>query len=256
YQEGCLPAIGVARAAVQDTLTRRWLGVFDRIVANSAATQRQLQEDGVRVDEVVWNGVPVTAQRPPLGGPPTVSFAGRLVPKKGVDVLLRAMARVVEALPEARLLLLGDGPERGRLERLAAELELGGAVAFLGHRPRAEMERLVAEAWVQAVPSVWAEPFGLVTAEALMRGTAVVTSNTGGTSEQVLEDETGLVVPPGDAEALAAALLHVLGDRERAERMGRAGRRFALDRLTEDRVVERFLGLYGLLAPDHAAAPS
>jgi glycosyltransferase involved in cell wall biosynthesis len=244
YETGCLPLLGVARTLVQDTLTQRWLDVFDRVVANSAWTQGRLQAEGIDVHDVVWNGVPVSEARPPLHDPPTVSFVGRLISKKGVDVLLRAMRQVVATLPEARLLVLGDGPEQYTLEHLAAALGLEASVDFLGHRPREEMEQLVAGAWVQAVPSVWEEPFGLVTAEALMRGTAVVTSNTGGTSEQVRAGETGLVVPSGDASALAEALLQILQDRSRAERMGHAGRQFALANLTEDHVVENFLALY------------
>jgi glycosyltransferase involved in cell wall biosynthesis len=244
YRTGCVPPLGAARALVQGGLWQRWHGVFGLIVANSEWTKRRLRADGVGVAEAVPNGVPVRPARPPLRQPPTVAFAGRLWPKKGVDVLLRAMAQVVEEVPHARLILAGDGPERRTVEGSIAALGLSQATEVLGHRPREELEQLLAGAWVQAVPSRWEEPFGLVAAEAMMRGTAVVASNSGGLSELVSEGLTGFRVPPGDPEALAQALVRVLSDRELAERMGAEGRAVALAELSEDRAVERFVQLY------------
>ena len=106
------------------------------------------------------------------------------------------------------------------------------------------MEALLARAWVQAVPSLWEEPFGLVAAEAMMRGTAVVATCTGGLSEQVRPGETGLLVPAGDADALAAALLRILKDRSLAEDMGARGRDVALSQFRQELVVDRFEQLY------------
>jgi glycosyltransferase involved in cell wall biosynthesis len=249
YRAGCVPPLGAARALAQAGLWRRWQGVFGLIVANSEWTKRRLLADGIGVAEAIPNGVPVRPARPPLGEPPTVAFAGRLWPKKGVDVLLRAMARVVAEIPQARLILAGDGPERPALEGAIAELGLSPAVAVLGHRPREELEQLLAGAWVQAVPSRWEEPFGLVAAEAMMRGTAVVASNSGGVSELVSEGRTGFRVPAGEPEALAQALVRILRDRELAERMGAEARAVALAELSEDRTVERFLDVYDRLRP-------
>jgi glycosyltransferase involved in cell wall biosynthesis len=136
------------------------------------------------------------------------------------------------------------------LEDTARRLRLGSAVTFLGHRPRDELETLLARAWVQAVPSRWEEPFGLVVAEAMMRGTAVVATDSGGPRELVREGSTGFRVPPGDAVALGRALLRVLRDRDLAERLGAEGRAVALTELTEDRAVDRFVALYERLQ-DH-----
>jgi glycosyltransferase involved in cell wall biosynthesis len=198
----------------------------------------------VRVDTCIPNGVPVRPQRLPLDGAPLIAFAGRLVRKKGVDVLLRAMPATLAAIPDARLVIAGDGPERPGLETLAAALGIGHAVEFLGHLPRDDAERALARAWAQAVPSRWEEPFGLVAAEAMMRGTAVIATGPSGLAEQVTEGETGYLVPPGDAAALAQALVRVLGDRAGAERLGAAGRIRALDLFSEDRHVERVLGVF------------
>ena len=244
YRAGCVSMPGVARTFAQQRLWRRWHDAFDAIVANSDWTRRRLVAGGVDVTRTIWNGVPVRPLRPPLTSPPTVAYAGRLVAKKGVDVLVRAMARVAAQLPEARLLIAGDGPERHDLERLVDSLGLAQHVTLLGHRPRAEMETLLARAWVQAAPSRWEEPFGLVAAEAMMRGTAVVATRPGGLSEQVRDNDSGMLVPAGDVEALAGALLRILADRTLAEKMGARGRIIALAHFREDVTLDKFVRLY------------
>lgn len=241
---GCVSAAGLTRFRVQQELWRRGQDAIGMSVAVSAWVMDRLRADGVAVDEVVWNGVPVSPRRAPLSGAPTVGFVGRLFAKKGVDVLLRALPSVIDRVPDAQLVVVGEGPERSDLETLASTLGLRDRVRFTGYLPRAAAEETLASAWVQAVTSVWEEPFGAVTAEAMMRGTAVVGTAIGGTTEMVRNGRTGLLVPPGDATALAAALATVLGDRELAERFGDAGRAVALAELTEDRMVDAFVGLY------------
>jgi glycosyltransferase involved in cell wall biosynthesis len=247
YHNRCLPLRDWGPLMVQQALWRRWRHAFDHMAAASQAVKEQLVAEGSKPVDVVWHGVPVRPRRPPLTSPPMVACAARLVPEKGTAVLIRAFAQVVRELPEARLILVGDGPERAHLTRLIAELGIGVNVVLLGHLARAEMERHFQAAWVQAVPSRWAEPFALVTIEAMMRGTAVVASATGGLRDLVRHGETGLLVPPGDAGALAGALLHLLRDRALAERMGAAGRDVARDTLSEDAFVDRFLRLYATM---------
>ncbi|MGH9672585.1 MAG: glycosyltransferase, partial [Bryobacteraceae bacterium] len=98
--------------------------------------------------------------------------------------------------------------------------------------------------WVQVIPSTWEEPFGLVAPEAMMRGTAVIASASGGLPESVVDGETGLLFPPGDAQSLSRALRTVLANKDVAESMGRAGRESALDRFSESRFAENALSLY------------
>jgi glycosyltransferase involved in cell wall biosynthesis len=242
--KGCLPLRDWPPLMLQTALWRRQTPVFDRVVANSAWMARRVAEDGIEASTVIWNGVASCQPRGPLSGPPVVGFAGRLVREKGTDVLLRAMALVRRRLPDARVVLAGDGPERENLLHLARDLELGDAVSFLGHVEHGDLERHLAVAWVQAVPSTWEEPFGIVAAEAMMRGTAVVASDSGGLSEIVEHGRTGARVAPGSPEALAEALVGILGDRERAERMGAEARAFAEARLGLEAHVERFLEIY------------
>jgi glycosyltransferase involved in cell wall biosynthesis len=242
-RNGCVPARDWLPLAAQMALLRRWRPVFRRVVANSEATRAALESGGIAPVDVITNGVPVLAQRPRLAGPPVAAFAGRLVPEKGADVLVRAFARVHAALPHARLLIAGDGPERGRLLRLIAELGLERSVALPGHLPRATLDQQLDAAWVQAVPSVWAEPFGFTTAEAMMRGTAVIATATGASPTMVEGERTGVLVPALDEERLAAALLRLLTDRDLAERMGAAGRKRALAEFSDERFTDRFLAL-------------
>jgi glycosyltransferase involved in cell wall biosynthesis len=247
YRSGCLPLHDWAPLMLQMRLWRRWRPAFDLVVANSKAVKRRLLAEGIGPVQVVWNGVPVVPARPPLASPPTVAFAGRLVREKGADVLLDAFARVRHELPAARLLVAGDGPERRALGQSVIELGLAEHVTQLGNVPRADLEAALAPAWVQAVPSRWAEPFGLVAAESMMRGTAVVASRTGGLAEVVHDEGTGVLVPPGDTAALADALLRLLRDRDVAEAMGHEGREVALRTFGETRYVDRFVELYDSL---------
>ncbi len=241
---GCLPAQDWPLLMMQMALARRWRAVFDRIIANSHWTRRRLEEDGVPVDDVVWNGVPVVPPRAAPAPVPTVAFAGRLAPEKGLDVLLQAFRRVRERLPEARLVIAGDGPMRDAVAQRVTALGLDGHVECLGHHPRAELDARLGGAWVQAVPSLWEEPFGLVAPEAMMRGVAVVASDAGGLAEIVEDGRTGRLVRRGDPDALAEALLGILSDRELAERMGRAGRERALAHFDDAHYVDRFVEIY------------
>lgn len=244
YRNGCLPLRDWVPLMLQMRMWRRWRPVFNRIIANSEATKNQLLAGGIRGVEVVWNGVSETRPRPPLVSPPTVVFAGRLVAEKGADILIRAFAQVGSRIPEARLLLAGDGPERTRLEELIHALNLSARVVMLGYLSAREMERHFRAGWVQAVPSRWAEPFGLSAAEGMMRGTAVVASSSGGLAEIVRDGETGFLVPPGNTYVLANALIKILGERDLAERMGKAGREVALAHFSQTTFVDKFINLY------------
>jgi len=185
--------------------------------------------------------------RPSLSFPPTIAFAGRFVQQKGADILLRAFAKVVERVPQARLLLAGDGPERQLLDRLITDLKVSSSVALLGYLPRAEVERRFASAWVQVVPSRFAEAFGLVAVEAMMRGTAVVASASDGLMEVVRDGQTGFLVPPGDASTLAEALVRLLSNRELAERLGEAGREVALTHFRWETYLDKIIDVYHTL---------
>ena len=244
----CVPPYALPSVIVQSSLWRRRRGVFDAVIANSDATRRRLTEAGINVTHTIWNGVADVGERAPLGEAPLVLFAGRLVREKGADILLEAFAEVVERVPEARLVIVGSGPEAARLDRLVDEHALRAFVTLRGFLPRAQLDELARDAWVQVVPSRWEEPFGTVAAEGMMRGTPVVVSRTGGLAEFVTDRETGRQVPPSDPRALADAIAELLLDRAENDRLGRNARAFALARLNLDGFTDRFEALYGSLA--------
>lgn len=252
-REGCLPSHDWVALMAQHAMLQRWRHHIDLTVANSQWTAALLEDGGFPPVTVVPNGVPIAPQRAALDGEPAVVYVGRLSREKGVDTLLQAFAAVRAQLPTTTLTIVGDGPSRTELEGLCRTLALDGAVRFTGHLPRAEAETIAASAWVQVVPSRWAEPFGIVAAEAMMRGTAVVATDSGGLAELVQPGETGVRVPPGRDDLLAEALVRVLADRTNAERLGANGRTVALAQLTDDIFVDRMLDCYAQAQAIHAA---
>ena len=247
YCNHCLPLRDWLPLMIQMKLWWRWRKAFKLFVAISEAVKNRLTIEGIGPVEVVRPGVLVRSPSRTRAPQPTVVFVGRLVREKGVDVLIRAFTKVVAQMPEARLLIAGDGPELNSLNMLINKMGVSSHVTMLGHLSHPEMECLFDGAWVQAVPSLWAEPFGLVAVEAMMRGTAVVASDSGGLTEIVRDGEAGFLVPPGNIEALAEALLLLLKDRGLAERMGEAGHEIALAQFNETAYVDRFIHLYQTL---------
>lgn len=242
-REGCVTPRTWVADMTQQRLWRHWARDIDLVVTLSATMRRRLAENGVHGVGLLRNGVRERPARPALTDPPTVAYAGRLVPEKGVDVLLRAAAAARDAA-DLRVLIAGDGPQRTELEALAADLGIAGVTTFLGHVSRYEVERHLDAAWAQAVPGRWEEPLGNVTLEAMMRGTAVVASDLGGPAELVEDGVTGALVAPGSVASLAAALRTLATDRSACERLGAAGRATALAEHSEARMLERVLDLY------------
>lgn len=173
---------------------------------------------GVDLDR--FRGDPAAAREP------VVLFVGRMVEGKGGSHLLRAMKLVHGRRPEARVVLIGDGPERVAWERLAAQM--GVPAEFLGERPPEDVRTWLQRAAVLCVPSVTAasgaqEGFGMVFAEALASGVPVVSHRVGGIPEAVGDGVGGLLVPEGDSAGLAHALERVLSAPDLRVALGRAG---------------------------------
>jgi rhamnosyl/mannosyltransferase len=172
-----------------------------------------------------------------------VFAAGRLVYYKGFDVLVDAFRRV-----DAHLLIAGDGPLRGELERRIAEHGIGSKVTLLGRVP--DLRPYYHAADVFALPSVArSEAFGIVQMEAMACGTPVVnTSLDTGVPFVSPDGVSGLTVPPGDAEALADAIERLLADEALRARLGQGGRARVADELSAGRMARRTLALYDAVA--------
>ena len=173
---------------------------------------------------------------------PRVLFIGRLVPYKGVDVLIDAMASV----PGATALILGDGPLRGELAARAAASDVAGRVRFLGALPDAEVVAHLHACDVFVLPSVSRqETFGVAQLEAMACGRPVVSTDLETGVPWVNQHEvTGLVVPPGNSERLSDALGTLLSDEALRNRLGAAARERVEREFTTERMAQRTVSLY------------
>lgn len=173
-----------------------------------------------------------------------VLHVGRLVEVKGAEILIRAFAALPKTRTAAELVLIGDGPLKGKLESLVRSLGIGERVRFLGALPHVEVLAWMRRAAVLAVPSVRTasgriEGLGMVALEAAATGVPAVGSRVGGIPEAIVDGRTGFLLPPGDVGALAARLDALLGDRGLRSRFGLEGRahaerRFDLRRQTAE----------------------
>ena len=204
---------------------------------------------GLVAGEVVPNGVEPAGEAEPEPFDLPARFVlglGRLVTKKGFDLLVDAFARLAARHPDVDLVIAGDGPARAELARRAAELSLRGRVHLPGALSRGRVAWAMANADVFVLPSR-VEPFGIVVLEALRAGRPVVVSARGGAGEIVRDGEHGLVADPFDAERLAGAIERLLEDRSLAERLADAGRR-RVEAFDWGRVAGRYREIYAAVA--------
>lgn len=229
----------------------RWTIRFpDRVVAISSATANEIRA----VANVAVDVIPYTIAlppAPPINAPTQelrLLFVGRLVERKGVDVLLRAFASLGD-IANARLVVVGDGPERERLQSLARELGVQERVDFLGRVSDDALRAEYASARVFVLPAIVdsrgdTEGLGVVLLEAMNSRVPVVASDSGGIVDIVEHEKTGLLVPPGDVTALAAALRRLATEPAYAARLGEAGYRTLVERFSWDSIVGRWQAIY------------
>ena len=242
-----LPAFAVACLR----LAARW--VPDHVVANSRATLATVRPPPGR-GTVVYPGVPADGSAAPAVAPAgmTVGLVGVLSHFKGQDVFLRAAALLRPRFPDARFLVVGSALFEERayeadLHRLAAELGLTDALEFTGFR--SDAAALMRDLTVVVHASRTPEPFGQVLIEAMAAARPVVATAGGGVAEVVVDGVTGLLVPPEDPAALAAAIAALLSDPARAAAMGTAGRARAAARFDIRRTAARIQRVYAGLLP-------
>lgn len=248
------------RFALLSRLERRAARTADRVVVTSEYS-RGVVRDAYGVPAagiaVVPEGIDLSAwSRRPEPGPwsarPVILNVARQYPRKNTATLLRALPRVLDRVPDARLRVVGDGPETPALRRLARDLRLGEAVRFLGAvEDTRELRREYASASVFCLPSRQ-EGFGIVFLEAMAAGLPIVAGRAGAVPEVVPDGEVGRLVAPTDREALAGALVRLLRDSEVRREMARRGRR-RVRGFTWPRVARRFLRAVGLVGA--GAAP-
>jgi glycosyltransferase involved in cell wall biosynthesis len=191
-------------------------------IAPSRFMARALAEEAApEMIEQIYNGIHLPEQRP-FVAERRLLFVGRLEAVKGVDVLLRAFARIHHAHPDVELSIIGDGERRSDLEQLADDLGTTSSVRFYGWTGEAEVRSALADSTALIIPSVWPENLPTVALEAIGVGRAIVASRVGGMPELVDEGHTGFLTAPYDVGELAGALDRLLGDPDLAKSMGEA----------------------------------
>jgi spore coat protein SA len=182
-----------------------------------------------------------------------VLYVGRLTPIKGVHVLIQAFRDVYACDPQARLVIAGSSFFEGaattsyerELIRLAEPIKQ--AILFTGYLPHTLLKYLYSACEVVAAPSVWPEPSGLVVLEAMSSGACIVGSRVGGIPDMVADGRTGILVPPDDAKALAAAISQLLSDPQRRQAMKQAARQAVVTDFSWDRLVNQIESVIGAM---------
>lgn len=267
-----LGGLGARWAGVPVVLTRRvdnpetsWLvgpkyRLFDRVITISEAIGRVLLDHGVESDKLrqVSSALDPTPFEGPCRGEKLlgelgltshhhlIGMAAQFIPRKGHDVLLRAMPSILDRHPNARFLLFGRGPLHEEVSRKVADAGWNNTVHLPGFRE--DLPGLLPCLDLLVHPATM-EGMGVILLQAGASGVPVVATSVGGIPEVVVQGETGLLVPPEDPEALASAVAEVLDHPDRARRMGEAGRKRVVDRFSVARMVQGNLDIYEELIP-------
>jgi glycosyltransferase involved in cell wall biosynthesis len=243
------------RSAEDREQLRRLTPHIDQLIAVSHAMEHKIADEGratVPVS-VIYNGVdleryehqePCCTLRDEYGmepGSQIVGVVARLEPEKGHPTLLEAWPLVLREVPDAYLLIVGEGSRRTELERLAADLRIAHRVVFTGRRD--DVPAVTAALDVAVLPS-YREAQGLTILEAMALSRPVVASNVGGIPEVIEDGVSGLLVPPHDAAALAAAIVRVLTDHPLADTLARAGHDMVHDRFCVELMVKAIEAIY------------
>lgn len=228
---------------------------FAGVIAPSESAHQRFLAAGFRAGQVTtlpyFCPLAPAVEPRPMPDHLTVLFIGRVRPTKGVDVFIEALARLPD---NVRGLLVGDftAASRRQVEAQAAALGCGGRIELRDWVGREAIREVYAEATMFAFPSVWPETLGIVGIEALACGVPVVASDIGGVREWLRPGETGLLVPPKDPVALAAALEQLLFDAQLNETFGRNGIALVRERFSQDGHIDQLLETYAACVQDQS----
>ena len=224
---------------------------YTAVVAVSDEVKQRLLKAGVREDKihVIRNGIdlrPFDNASPSLRNtlpenPPIVGLIGRLSVEKGVDIFLHAAAHVLAELPSTKFVVVGEGPDRDKLESLIDSLKLRQSVAMLGRRD--DMPSVYASLNIM-VSASRQEGLPMAILEGMASSLSIIATPVGGVPAMVRDGQTGVMVPPEDAALLASAIVALLQDPTRRERLGRAARKLIEDEFSADRMTADYLRVY------------
>lgn len=249
--------LGFKRKGIYDKIFRLTSKDCKKCIANcNAIKESVIQREGFPLEkmEVIYNGLDLSEhqQTPQIGslreelgignGAPLVGLIANFnFEIKGHRYFLGAAKEILEKVPNAKFVLVGDGPLRPRYEEVVRELNIGEDVYFLGKR--ADVPAIISNLDVSVLSST-NEGFSNVIMESMAAGKPVVTTNVGGSKEMVKDGITGYLVPPADSRAIASAIVDLLQNPEKANAMGAAGRKVIREEFTVETMVKKHEELY------------
>ena len=254
-----VPIVAHVRQEIEPPKVQRYqLDRVEAVIAISRQVEQSLVAGGVSAKKVrtVYSGIDLSEKEPAhndeairlmIGLPKGAVLLGtvaNLFPRKGYEVMLRALPAIIRAIPTVHYVIVGsdDHDYADRLQKLALELKIADRVHIVGFQDPVQPFLAALDLYVH--PALM-EGFGIAVVEAMAMGKAVVATTTGGLPEVVAQGETGLLVPPGEIESLAATVVSLLEDSIRREQMGRCGRARARERFSLDASVRHMEQVYG-----------
>jgi len=229
-------------------LNKAILTRVDGVIAVSPLLKERIGEMGI-APEKLWyipNGVDTTSFFPPLSDASDrkrILWVGRMSPEKGLDVLINAMREVVREIPQAHLTLVGDGPERGTIERMVRDYQLGGHIRMEGFRSYEEIPQHFRASQVFVLPSL-REGLPLVILEAFASGLPCVASHVGGIGAIIEDGVTGYLVSPSSVSELSQKVITLLKSPKVRRALGERARRKVEDHYSWDTIADQTLALY------------
>ena len=248
-----------------DRFSERFVDRF--LVVSDSLVKSMIQTHGVAPEKVIkiYNGIEIDEYEPNVEefrsqesevrrefalarDAPVIGAIGRLVWQKGFEYLIEAVPQIASSIPEARFLIVGEGPQRKELVALSRELGVNEQAIFTGFR--SDIADILAAVGLLVVPSLL-EGFPMITLEAMAMAKPIVATNIDGITEQITNGENGILVPPRDPTALGNAIIRLLGDRKSAQQIGMAARKKVEQEFSVERMVSETEKVYMALLKDN-----
>ncbi len=229
----------------------------DRLIAVSNYTAKSVTaEYGIQPDKIsiIPNAVDINRFNPDIDGmeirkklgiaaEKVILFVGRLDFQKGIEYLISAFSKIVKDFPEAKLIVVGDGPLKNNIRAAINEFGISGSVFLMGRTNTDDLPKIYAACDLFVVPSLM-EGFGIVYLEAMACGKTCIGANIGGVEDAILDGHTGLLVPPADSDSIYRAIKKLLSDEDTLARFGKEGRKRVLENFTWKKVAAQTLEVY------------
>jgi glycosyltransferase involved in cell wall biosynthesis len=247
-----------------DQLSERYVEQF--IVVSDSLKKTLIQKRGISSQRVIkiYNGIELDQYHPDAecgnlrkqwGIPdhvPLIGAIGRMVWQKGFEYLIEAVPEIMRVVPEAGFLLVGDGPLKDKLKVKSEKLKVADRIIFTGFR--GDIKDIIAAIDILVIPSLL-EGFPMITLEAMAMGKPIIATRIDGIVEQISDGEEGILVPPGDPDALAKAIIRVLTDTKSGKTMGVAGRKKVEQEFSVEKMVSETEKVYMSLLKGNYSIP-